>query len=682
MDGSLRATSPLERTRHVTRLVAAAVVTLVAASEPVPLHAQRAIDDAAIDRLTSEAERICASETWSACADAWERPLAALGIQPATLEWNSPGFVWPSSYGWINPMRTAAVITAWGEAVLFGRSDRLSAIGSARASGDMIQVNRWEPSTDLDPVALEDALRRSIDIELMVAGSLPDDPELAKRAFSRVNSVRARTFMNSMWASFEAHRRGWIIGPTGQFEFIERRFDPLSVKPLRRAMQAELLRQTIAEERGDKTVRTKVVAELESRFATVVNEFERLARQLGDNNPSWRKTLRSLDLDKDMELEYGDGDTPLITSRPELVPRGSALVQYHATDRQVFAFFVHNSSLSLLEETVPDVRMFALGEPGVIAGLVRRFKRQLADPTQLGWQLTAGELYRLLLAPILPTQGRMPEHLVIVPSRFLFELPFGLLRDPRTEKLLVETMAHSYVHHPDVLGFLGFGRDEIAESQEQALVVGVRHFVDWPELRLGEEEATRVADILPGPTSLRLASRSSASAVKVVDWMQGHVLVHLSSHATVDRRPWLSGVVLKTDQGQDAVLTALDLVGSSEIFPPGLVVLSACETGIVDPGDNDNIRGLTGGLFLSGFQTIVASQWKVPEEATLRLMTEFYRLLAGDERITVAEALRQAQLRLAAEEHPFYWGAFVVFGNGRLRNTALLAQSRGRDAGR
>ena len=60
---------------------------------------------------------------------------------------------------------------------------------------------------------------------------------------------------------------------------------------------------------------------------------------------------------------------------------------------------------------------------------------------------------------------------------------------------------------------------------------------------------------------------------------------------------------------------------------------------------------------------MVASLWKVDDEATLELMTEFYDRLAAADAI---EALRAAQLAIFRQHsHPFYWAAFQLTGHPR-----------------
>lgn len=73
--------------------------------------------------------------------------------------------------------------------------------------------------------------------------------------------------------------------------------------------------------------------------------------------------------------------------------------------------------------------------------------------------------------------------------------------------------------------------------------------------------------------------------------------------------------------------------------------------------------GLRRAFAAAGAETLVMSLWQVEDNATKRLMVEFYRRLAkGEGR---AEALRQASLTLLrdpAHRHPFYWASFIVSG--------------------
>src|SRR5205085_9833483 len=95
-----------------------------------------------------------------------------------------------------------------------------------------------------------------------------------------------------------------------------------------------------------------------------------------------------------------------------------------------------------------------------------------------------------------------------------------------------------------------------------------------------------------------------------------------------------------------------------------LVVLSACQTGLGNDVKGEGLIGLTRGFMYAGAKGVVASLWKVDDEATAELMKRFY---AGmfTQGLTPAAALRQAQLEMWQSRRwhePYYWAAFVIQG--------------------
>lgn len=176
--------------------------------------------------------------------------------------------------------------------------------------------------------------------------------------------------------------------------------------------------------------------------------------------------------------------------------------------------------------------------------------------------------------------------------------------------------------------------------------------------------------------------------------LRGGDVWHFATHGNFnwsDAR--LSGISL----GENQRLTIRDLMSYASEFHPRLVVLSACETGIIGHDDNpDAFIGLPMAFMAAGAQGVVASLWPVDDRSTALLMGRFYQLMRS-ENARPSSALRKAQLWLrdssradllaflnssgqgnpavgasrdylasTSRNHPFsdpyYWGGFMFYG--------------------
>ena len=109
---------------------------------------------------------------------------------------------------------------------------------------------------------------------------------------------------------------------------------------------------------------------------------------------------------------------------------------------------------------------------------------------------------------------------------------------------------------------------------------------------------------------------------------------------------------------EDGILTA-DEISRLDLSNTKLVVLSACETarGKVDPVDG--VYGLQRAFKLAGVQTIVMSLWKVQDDATAMLMTQFYKYLTDG--MEKHQALWNAMMDVRKKyKDPYYWAGFVM----------------------
>jgi len=149
-----------------------------------------------------------------------------------------------------------------------------------------------------------------------------------------------------------------------------------------------------------------------------------------------------------------------------------------------------------------------------------------------------------------------------------------------------------------------------------------------------------------------------------------YAILHFATHGLLDpRRPENSGLMLSTvdrdGHAQNGFVGLQDIYGLHA--PVDLVVLSACQTALGKDVRGEGLLGLTRGFMYAGAASVMASLWKVDDEATAELMRQTYinMLQKG---LTPAAALRAAQnsIRQRPEwQSPYYWAGFTLQGEYR-----------------
>ena len=144
-------------------------------------------------------------------------------------------------------------------------------------------------------------------------------------------------------------------------------------------------------------------------------------------------------------------------------------------------------------------------------------------------------------------------------------------------------------------------------------------------------------------------------------------VIHLATHGMINvEHPELSGVVLslvdREGKQQDGFLRLHEIYNLN--LNADLVVLSACQTGLGKDYKGEGLIGLTRGFMYAGSKGVIATLWKVDDEATTELMKHFYDGLFR-QGLTPAAALRAAKLAIRNQKRwqsPFFWAAFELHG--------------------
>jgi len=276
-----------------------------------------------------------------------------------------------------------------------------------------------------------------------------------------------------------------------------------------------------------------------------------------------------------------------------------------------------------------------------------------------------------LVDPWIATLPAGVRTLVIVPDDVLHHVPFAFLPShdgtPIGDRLTVG-------YTPSASVFVALREREARFDRSSVLA-----FADppvpapAPTLLPGGDGADRRLGPLPGArrevASIRRRLRdvtayagtnASESAFKGPQ-VAGASVIHVASHAVIDARsPLATYVLLAEGGGEDGRLTAAEIEGLR--LDADLVVLSACATATGNVRAGEGVEGLTAPLLAAGVRAVVASRWDVEDEATARLMSDFYRSLAAG--LNAGDALSAAQRRARERgESATVWAAFSVFGD-------------------
>lgn len=392
--------------------------------------------------------------------------------------------------------------------------------------------------------------------------------------------------------------------------------------------------------------RGRSAVEFESLLAKRQRDEELCRRRSLDQTlPEWRKLADRL----------GQADFD------HLLEPGTALVEYRLGKERSFVWWVREGTIETAELPSRDrIEPIARHLRGLIgAGRPKTSRESIARDL--------ATLSRLLIAP-LPRRSGI-RRLLIVPDGDLFLVPFAALPLTDGDHVLVDRFEVAVI--PSTAALVAIrSRPRAKPDLTLGILVGPKSSPAWPTLPWAFKEADAILQLVPRSQRI-VASGATANREVFFRWpFRRARFLHFATHAWFDsEHPPLSGVLLAERNGRDDMLQAYEIQRLR--FAADLVVLSACETG---RGAGREIRGeglfgLAQSFLVAGAGSAMASLWQVHDQATEKLMENFYSgLLARG--LRPSAALREAELELrrqAAWRDPYYWAGFVIFGEPDVR---------------
>jgi CHAT domain-containing protein len=389
---------------------------------------------------------------------------------------------------------------------------------------------------------------------------------------------------------------------------------------------------------------------------------------------------------KYFQLKYSSY-TASIKELQDILDNETTLIEYFEGDEHIYAFAInkdkaqveviekedgYRNKMYLFQQAIMNIK-------GYTSNPIRTFNNFVEN---------ASAFYDKLLKDVL-SEGR--ERLIIIPDGQLGYLPFEVLLTKPVE-LLKQTETEAdfsklpYLIREYKISYNYSGTLLISQQAAQKNVINGKILAlapsyaqgDVPEWRGGREAKLRKTLIeLPGAVEevnklevlfegkFLVGAAANESIFKENAGQYG--ILHLAMHGLVDRmNPEFSGLALTEDSSkeQDNFLYAYEI--KQMHLHAGLVVLSACETGIGKYQRGEGVVSLGREFMYAGAPALLMTLWSLNDQSGAILVEEFYKNISnGMEKDAAIRAAKLYYLDNIGSEyaHPFMWAAFIQVGD-------------------
>ncbi len=450
-------------------------------------------------------------------------------------------------------------------------------------------------------------------VHLLVDSGNPEE------AFEYSERARARTFRDHMQNTHIRPHSNASVSDLEEYQIL-------------RTELAELEKRLIAqkEQAGDEHSQ-----ELSREINEKRREFENLYINIKLEDPQYASLIAAEPFEPDKQQFLKEVQTLL---SPEIT-----LLAYIVTPETTLAFIITHRSFEHIDLQIA---------PGELRKNIDAILKMPQNPNIARPQ----ELEKLYHALIEPLKQHLTTPLVgIIPHGILHYLPFAALSDGKQD--LIDDYTLFFLPAASALKFI---RPKEKSAVPNVLFMANSKPVGLEPLPYSDLEDEAIARYYKA--KLLVKNKATESAFK--EQASQYTLLHLSAHGELNvRNPLFSRIVLQPDQktGDDGNLEVHEIY-QLDLSQTDLVVLSACDTKLGRQSKGDEIIGLNRAFLYAGASSVIASLWKVNDQATSTLMNLFYLYLRQGK--SKAEALQAAQKATRAlYPHPYYWAGFVLTGH-------------------
>ena len=244
--------------------------------------------------------------------------------------------------------------------------------------------------------------------------------------------------------------------------------------------------------------------------------------------------------------------------------------------------------------------------------------------------------------------------LVVVPFGFLHFVPFHALS--KNGKFLVEKYPLSYLpsassirytnieNRPRVYSLLGMGNPALDKK--------------YSPLPFAQKE---VEDISKYFKEAKHYTGNEATETRFKQSVDKYDVVHLATHGLFEPyKPMNTALLLSKNNIDDGRVKIEEIIGLD--IKASMVAMSACNTGLGDINNSDDIVGLTKSFMIAGAKNVMSTLWRIEDRASSELMKEFYKYYRDKPADIALQMAQKKLINNPAYNHPIYWAGYKISG--------------------
>ncbi len=443
-------------------------------------------------------------------------------------------------------------------------------------------------------------------------------------AFQISEQARARAFYDIL-ANKKIDYKGSLPGDLISLEQAKR----IEIQKLYKLIQKGNAGSYNEEEPGSSGLR-----QLREALAASQAEYEDILRRIKLNNPAYAEIVSARPVNLS-EIQAG-------------LDEKTALIAYWISTNNLIYWVI--SKNGIIHKAIP-------ASEKKLSTLIEETRKSIESNSMVEIRESLSSLYSILITPV-ENDILKYSNLVIIPNGSLHFLPFQALMDSHQQYLVQH---YNIIYAPSASVFLVCNNRKVKSgSRFFGVALSDISLADKPGLPGTEDELRNILPLFPDNLSA-FGNQSTETFVK--KHAGDFNFIHFATHGSYNyKQPLYSHLLFPPSEEDDGRLNVFEVFGLN--LNANLVTLSACETGLGNISQGDELVGLSRAFLFAGSSSVIVSLWAVADQPTSLLMADFYKYLK-DHNLQEALTLAQRDI-IKIYPQPQYWSPFILIGNGKV----------------